>query len=269
MADTTKHDTTVTQRSTPRDVSLRVRRQLGQRPKVSWDVFTVPRTPRMTVLGALLAAQRNPSAAAGGSVAPPAFEAECCRGVCGACLMVINGRVRLACRTFVDEVSPKGKVITLQPLEKFPLVRDLIVDRAATEEAQRELHTWVDLGQTSSERAPITQSKRAQGRLFALAQCIGCGACLEVCPEYGHHSDYLGPAALSQAQRLNETPVGRFTRADRLSMAMAPGGIAECGKALACVEACPVGVPLVDALQSLARETTREMLAGWLLGRGS
>jgi succinate dehydrogenase / fumarate reductase iron-sulfur subunit len=183
--------------------------------------------------------------------------------------MVINGSVRLACRTFVDEVSPKGKVITLEPLEKFPLVRDLVVDRVAAEQAQRELRTWVELDSQPSERAPTTQSRRAQRRLFALGQCIDCGACLEVCPEYGRHSDYLGAAALSQAQRLNETPVGRLTRPDRLSNAMAPGGIAECGKALACVEVCPVGVPLVDALQSLARDTTREMLGGWLLGHGS
>lgn len=251
------------------NVVLRIRRQLGQRPKVTWDTFTVPRVPRMTVLGALLALQRSHVSAGSSSPSVPAFEAECCQGACGACTMVINGSVRLACRTLVDDVSPKGKVITLEPLGKFPLVRDLVVDRTACEEAERELAAWVDVASESSGHPPVLQSSHAQRRLLALGRCISCAACMEVCPQYGHHTDYLGPAALTHAQRLNETPVGRLARRSRLALAMAPGGIADCGKATACVEACPVGVPILDALQSLARDTTREMVAGWLLGHES
>ncbi len=47
---------------------------------------------------------------------------------CGACAMLINERPRLACSTFLHML--KGSTITLEPLSKFPLVRDLIVDRS-------------------------------------------------------------------------------------------------------------------------------------------
>jgi succinate dehydrogenase / fumarate reductase iron-sulfur subunit len=253
------------QRSNRHDVvTLKVRRQEGQRPRVTWDVFQVSRAPHMTVLGALRAVQREASAN-GGPTAPPSFDAECCQGACGACTMLINGRPRLACRTRIDEVSPKGKPITLAPLRKFPVVRDLMVDRAATEESLRELHAWVPIPTDPPKWPEVAVSSHAQQRLYALGRCTGCAACLEACPQYGDHTDFLGPAALSEAQRLNETPIGRLQRKDRLALATMPGGIAECGKALTCVEVCPARVPLVDALQSLARDTTREAL-GWLLG---
>ena len=116
-------------------VTLRVRRQEGQNPRVEWDRFGVPRRPGLTVLGALRAVQRDPATADGRNKPPPAFESGCSSGACGACTMVINGRVRLACRTLVDDVSPKGKPITLEPLAKFPLVRDLVVDRARADRA--------------------------------------------------------------------------------------------------------------------------------------
>jgi succinate dehydrogenase / fumarate reductase iron-sulfur subunit len=246
-------------------VVLRVRRQEGQNPRVEWDSFSVPRRPGMTVLGALRAVQRDPATADGRNKPPPAFESGCACGACGACTMVINGRVRLACRTPVDEVSPNGRPVRLEPLARFPLVRDLVVDRAHAERALREVKGWVELDGVPPK--PVPESPSRQRQLEALGRCIGCAACLEVCPQYGEHSDFLGPAALAQVARLNETAVGHWQEADRLALVMAPGGIADCGKAQNCVEVCPVGVPVVDGLQRLAGATTREMLLGWLLGR--
>jgi succinate dehydrogenase / fumarate reductase iron-sulfur subunit len=45
---------------------------------------------------------------------------------------------------------------------------------------------------------------------------------------------------------------------------MAPGGVQSCGKAQTCVEVCPAALPLVDSIQSVARETSKQMLLGWL-----
>jgi succinate dehydrogenase / fumarate reductase iron-sulfur subunit len=51
----------------------------------------------------------------------------------------------------------------------------------------------------------------------------------------------------------------------RIEQLMAPGGVADCGKAQNCVEVCPAQIPLVDSIQHMARETTRRLLFGWLL----
>jgi succinate dehydrogenase / fumarate reductase, iron-sulfur subunit len=250
---------------TRESVTLRVRRQEGQNPRIEWDSFSVRRRPGMTVLGALRAVQGDPATADGRNKPPPAFESGCNSGACGACTMVINGRVRLACSTLVDDVSPKGRPITLEPLGKFPLVRDLVVDRSRAERALREVKAWIELEGAPPKPAPEAPTR--QKELEALGRCIGCGACMEVCPQYGEHSDFLGPAALAQVARLNETAVGQWQKTERLALVMAPGGIADCGKAQNCVEVCPVAVPVVDGLQRLAGATTREMLLGWLLGR--
>ena len=42
--------------------------------------------------------------------------------------MIINGVPRLACATYADQF--KGKELILEPLSKFPVVADLIVDRS-------------------------------------------------------------------------------------------------------------------------------------------
>lgn len=57
----------------------------------------------------------------------------CYRGVCGACLLNVNGRNLRACNVLVQP----GDTITLAPARGYPLVRDLVVDTSApTEDAQ-------------------------------------------------------------------------------------------------------------------------------------
>ena len=56
------------------------------------------------------------------------WECSCMQALCGGCAMVINGVPALACSTFADEV--KGDELVLEPLSKFPVVADLIVDRS-------------------------------------------------------------------------------------------------------------------------------------------
>ena len=56
------------------------------------------------------------------------WECSCMQGVCGGCAMIINGRPSLACDTFIKDLN--SKELVLEPLSKFPVVADLIVDRS-------------------------------------------------------------------------------------------------------------------------------------------
>ena len=56
------------------------------------------------------------------------WECSCMQAMCGGCAMVINGVPSLACAIFADEV--KGEDLVIEPLSKFPVVSDLIVDRS-------------------------------------------------------------------------------------------------------------------------------------------
>ena len=105
--------------------------------------------------------------------------------------MLINERPRLACSTFLHTL--KGSTITLEPLSKFPLVRDLIVDRSILFENLKKLNLWLE---SEAYMNPWTHEPRYQS-----ARCLMCGCCLEVCPNFS-------AMGLSQALLLQSTHFG-------------------------------------------------------------
>jgi succinate dehydrogenase / fumarate reductase, iron-sulfur subunit len=206
--------------------------------------------------------QVDPVTRDGRVTSPPAFDADCLDETCGSCTLRVNGRVRLGCATRLRDVCEKGRVLHLEPLAKFPLIRDLVVDRSRMRAALEETRAWIEVDARRARKLAVSELA-SEDELIPLGRCMSCGACLEACPEYGEHSDFVGAAALNRVQLLNSHPNGGFDRALRIESAMAPGGISGCRKAQNCVEVCPVSVPLVDSLQRLSRSTTKRLFA-WL-----
>src|SRR5205085_9161230 len=93
-----------------------------------WEKFDVEWHPQMNVISALMEIQKHPQTADGKKVAPVVWDSCCLEEVCGACTMLVNGKIRQVCLALVDQVSPNGEMITLPLITKFPLLRDLIVD---------------------------------------------------------------------------------------------------------------------------------------------
>ena len=83
--------------------------------------------------------------------------------------------------------------------------------------------------------------------------------CLESCPNVNSHSDFMGPAPLSQVRLFNAHPTGAMTKDVRLNAIMTPGGLEGCGNAQNCVLACPKGIPLTTSIAALNRATTVQM----------
>ncbi|MFA4875187.1 MAG: 2Fe-2S iron-sulfur cluster-binding protein, partial [bacterium] len=113
-------------------VLIKVKRQDDPEDLPYWELFEVELSPGMTVAQALAMVRENPVTADGNSTSPVAHDCSCMEGLCGACAMQINGKARLACATFVEEFDGP---IMLEPLSKFPLTRDLRVDRTRILEA--------------------------------------------------------------------------------------------------------------------------------------
>src|SRR5262245_41067447 len=112
-------------------VVFRIARQ--DRPGAAryWQSFAVPRVSGMNVISALQSIAAHPVPIGGHEPAPPVvWDCNCLEEVCGACTMVINGRVRQACTALVDDIGRTGAgEIELEPMTKYPVVRDLFVDR--------------------------------------------------------------------------------------------------------------------------------------------
>lgn len=248
-------------------VRLRVRRQDGPDRADSrrFEEFEVAWRPQLNVHGCLEQIRKNPVTTDGKRVAPVVWEASCLEEVCGSCTMLVNGKVRQACSTLVDQVAPKGQTIVLEPMSKFPLERDLVVDRSRMFDALKQVHAWIELDGTHSLGAGPRESRERQQERYPLSRCMTCGSCLEACPQYGPGSAFIGAAAISQARLMNLHPSGALQKRERVEALMTEGGVADCGKAQNCVEVCPKEIPLVDSIADMARETTKQLLFGWLL----
>jgi len=253
-------------KSDEKRVRLKVLRQDGPGLKGYWQEFEVPWQPHMNVISALMEIQKRPVTASGEKTTPVVWESSCLEEVCGACTMVIDGRVRQSCSAMVDAIAPEGQVITLRPMTKFPVVRDLVVDRSRMFEDLKRVKAWVELDGSYDLGSGPRQSQDNQETAYPLSRCMTCGCCLEACPQIGPLSNFVGPAALNQVRLFNLHPSGAMHAGERLDAVMGEGGVEGCGKAQNCVEVCPKEIPLVDSIAAVGRATTKRMLAKWLLG---
>jgi succinate dehydrogenase / fumarate reductase iron-sulfur subunit len=248
-----------------RAVKLKVRRQDGPRARPRWEDFEVPWQPQMNVISALMEIQRSPVTADGTKVTPVVWECVCLEEVCGSCTMIINGRVRQSCSALIDALAPNGETIVLEPMSKFPLVRDLVVDRSRMFDDLKRVKAWIDLDGTHALGPGPRQSQERQEEAYPLSRCMTCGCCLEACPQYHDASKFVGAAVINQVRLLNLHPTGAMHAGPRLDAVMGEGGVEDCGKALNCAAVCPKEIPLVDSIASVGRQTTKRMLFGWLL----
>jgi succinate dehydrogenase iron-sulfur subunit len=237
-------------------VAIRIRRQDGPGKPPRWEEFSVPRRANLNVATCLEFIAARPVQMDGKATTPPAWEADCRQEVCGACAMLINGRARPACSAMVEQLVEADSPITLEPLSKFPVVRDLMVDRRRLMEGLERVRAFVpidgsyDLGPAPAV-SPATQSRR-----YPLSRCIGCACCLEACPEFTEKNKFVGAAVISQARLFNEHPIGAELKADRLDGLMEEGGVQDCAKSGNCVEACPRDIPLLESIAVVSRQTT-------------
>ena len=165
---------------------------------------------------------------------PVEWEHSCLQKKCGACAMVIDGRPRLACDTLLSGLHKD--VITIEPLRKFPVVRDLLVDRSIMRKNLTELSAWL------SEDA----TEKNDGMAYEASKCLQCGLCLEVCPNFYTGGSFYGMAAMSPMARLLQ----KSDDADRkrLTREYLKGVYQGCGKSLACRDVCPAGMDIEQLL---------------------
>lgn len=167
-----------------------------------------------------------------GNPAPPVrWECSCLQKKCGACAMVINGRPGLACDARL--LSYKN-TIRLEPLRKFSVIADLIVDRSVLYDNLAAMRLWFGGGADMNQRAAEVG--------YEASRCLQCGCCLEVCPNFDPAGRFFGMAAAVPVTRLlAELPAEQTAEISRLYREHIYEG---CGKSLACRNVCPAGIDI-------------------------
>jgi succinate dehydrogenase / fumarate reductase iron-sulfur subunit len=236
-----------------RTIEIRIRRQDSPGAPARWEQFSIPYQRNLNVISCLMEIQRNPVTRDGARTTPPAWEQNCLENVCGSCSMLVNGRPRQACAVLIDQIA---EPVELCPLTKFPVVRDLVVDRSRMFDLLRKVRAWIPIDGTYDLGPGPVMPEEERAKAYEFSRCMTCGCCMEACPQFGPGREFVGPAPLAQVRLFNAHPTGRMSRRERLEAVMGRGGVTDCGNAQNCVKVCPKEIPLLDAIAEVNRQVT-------------
>lgn len=241
----------------PDKVILQIKRQESSKGKPYWEEYHLSYKPYLNIISCLQEIRKILKTFDGRPTTPITWESSCLEEVCGICTMVINGRVRQACSALVDDLK---QPITIEPMTKFPLMRDLVVDRSSLFENLKRVKAWVPLKDTQDRGPGPKILPQDQQMNYALSRCFSCGSCLEVCPQVNEKNNFAGAAVISQAHLFNRHPIGKEIKLERLKALMEEGGIEDCGNAQNCLQICPKEIPLIDSIAGVNRDITFNLI---------
>jgi succinate dehydrogenase iron-sulfur subunit len=197
---------------------------------------------------------------------PIAFDHDCREGICGACGLMINGiahgpsRATATCQLHMRHFKD-GDELYLEPwrAKAFPVIKDLIVDRGAFDRIiAAGGYISASTGSAPDGNAILVPKENAENSMDAAA-CIGCGACVAMCPN--------ASAALftgAKIAHLGLLPQGQPERARR-AMAMVAQAKEEifgsCSNIGECEAVCPKEIKL-EVIARMNRDFIRASLAG-------
>lgn len=263
----------------PESFEVRVLRQDAPGRSSYWERHRVAYESDMNVISVLQRIAAKAETADGSAVPPVAWDCNCLEEVCGACTMLVNGRTRQACTALVDRLLAENpEEIELRPMSRFPVVRDLVVDRQRMFRALQRVKGWVEVDGYYDKGAGPRMSPADQARAYPLSECMTCGCCLEACPQFekieverhegesdeafrsrqnrAYDRGFVGAAAISQVMLFNRHPTGKMQAGERLNALMEEGGLQVCGNAQNCVAVCPKNIPLTRSIAEAGRATT-------------
>jgi succinate dehydrogenase / fumarate reductase iron-sulfur subunit len=197
---------------------------------------------------------------------PVAFDHDCREGICGMCGCMVNGVAhgpqpettlcQLHMRHFKD-----GDELYLEPwrAKAFPVVKDLVVDRSSFDRIiAAGGYVSVSTGSAPDGNAILVPRDNAE-RAMDAAACIGCGACVAMCP---NASASLFMSA--KIAHLGLLPQGQPERESRVVSMVAQANqelFGSCTNIGECEAVCPKGIKL-ENIALMNRDFLRANLAG-------
>jgi len=117
------------------------------------------------------------------------FDYDCREGICGACSLVINGhphgekKTTTTCQLYMREYANQNE-LWIEPFraDSFPVIKDVLTNRDAFDRIiQAGGYVSTNTGSAPDANAQLVKKADADAA-FDAATCIGCGACVAVCP---------------------------------------------------------------------------------------
>jgi succinate dehydrogenase / fumarate reductase iron-sulfur subunit len=180
---------------------------------------------------------------------PVAFDNDCREGICGMCGFVINGSphgpvhggtvCQLHMRFFKD-----GDNLRLEPwrAKAFPVIRDLVVNRSALDRIIQAGGYITARAGSAPDANSIPVPKTNADLSMEAAACIGCGACVAVCPNAS--AALFTSAKVAHLGFLPQGQPERYVRVLKMAEKATAEGFGHCTLMGECAEVCPGHVPL-------------------------
>ena len=222
---------------------VKIKRQSSPAAAPYWQSFSYNGPMHVTVSAVLDAINYTDDMidTEGKSATRVRWECSCLQSVCGGCAMVINGVPALACNTFVDEVAKDDLV--LEPLSKFPVVADLMVDRSIIYENLNRAKAYLE--------SDIVSSAKSHDHQYSVAKCLKCGLCLEVCPNYHPGGSFFGAVFANESYLITSQSAEKPTALVKEYNTHFGSG---CSKALSCQTVCPAGIETITSIMKMNRK---------------
>jgi fumarate reductase iron-sulfur subunit len=193
------------------------------------------------------------------------FRWSCRMGVCGSCGMKVNGEPKLTCAAFLSEFTPGP--IRVEPLDYFPVVRDLVVDIGDFMWKLGKVKPWlVRLAEQPLAQGEYLQTPAQLDAYKQFSMCINCLLCYSACPIYGLEPGFLGPAAIALAQRYNLDSRDQGAR-ERFPVLGGDDGVWQCTFVGECTRVCPKDVDPAGAIQQYKLTAAVEWVKSLLVPR--
>ena len=234
----------------PSTVALTVARYRPERESApTWETYEIPFRKDWVILDALNYVKDSLD----GTLS---FRWSCRMGVCGSCGMKVNGTPKLTCATFLSDYMPGP--IRVEPLDYFPIVRDLVVDLTDFVRKLARVKPWII---RKEEKAPgdgeYLQTPEQLERFEQFSHCINCLLCYAACPQYGMNKDFLGPGLTALLHRYNvDSRDGAKDK--RMQLVHSEEGVWSCTAVGYCSEVCP---KLVDPANAVNQNKTASAIS--------
>jgi succinate dehydrogenase / fumarate reductase iron-sulfur subunit len=235
------------------DYQLKIRRYDPESGDAAhWREYEVDVAPERSVLDGILQVKDREDASVG-------IRCSCRAAICGSCGVRINGKTALACNTRISDAATKagaGNPIVVEPMNNFPVIKDLIVDMDAVhwKKVQRVVPWLLPAGEPPTREYIVPAE--AMIDVTQTMACIQCGVCVGACLSLEADPEFVGPAALAKAYRFVGDPRDAQTEERLQDLAADPHGIYDCTHCFACVEVCPKDVAPMNQIMRLRRKAT-------------
>lgn len=154
-----------------KSVQLNIKRQNTPESQPYWEEFELQWRAGMNVIIALMDIASNPVNRQGKPIAPIVYDSNCLEEACGPCAMLINGQAAIACSSLIDKLDQQ---IPLEPLSRFPVIRDLSVDRSILFENLMRVYEWVPIDGTYPLGSDPRIDPAIQELAYPLSRCMSC-----------------------------------------------------------------------------------------------